>query len=146
MRGGRGAPRGGSRGGFRGGRGGGRGGGQSFGPPAEVHQIGKVDKIVEGKLICECTHKDVPILRRKVFYQNKNEMGNVEDVFGTVANYGFVVELSQDIKADGFKPGDLIYGDLYNLLPLDRFLQSENTTRPKNKALHQQGIYLCLNQ
>ena len=53
--------RGGSRGGFsRGGpRGGGfsrggRGGGprRDFGPPAEVIQIGMVDKIVEGKLIC----------------------------------------------------------------------------------------------
>jgi H/ACA ribonucleoprotein complex subunit 1 len=42
----------GSRGGFRGGRGG-RGGGQKrdFGPPAHVVEIGKVDKIVEGKLI-----------------------------------------------------------------------------------------------
>ena len=54
----------------RGGRGdrgrGGRGGGmrRDYGPPAEVVQIGLVDKVVEGKLICKCTHKDVPILRR----------------------------------------------------------------------------------
>lgn len=145
MRGGRGGDRGGFRGG-RGGRGGGfrggRGGGRDAGPPAEVVQIGKVDKVVEGKLICNCVHKDVPILRRKVFYQNKNELGNIEDVFGTTANFGFVVELSSDIKASSFKPGDLIYGDSYNMLSLDRFLASDAKPRSKDKALNQQGKLL----
>ena len=69
---GRGGPIGGGRGdrgrgrGGRGGDRGGRGGFQrrDFGPPAEVIKIGVIDKIVEGKLICKCTHKDVPILRR----------------------------------------------------------------------------------
>ena len=135
--------RGGGRGGDRGGRGGGRGGfggGRSFGPPTEVVQIGKIDKIVEGKLIVDCVHRDVPILRRKVFYQNKNEMGNVEDVYGTTMNYGFVVELSADIKAESFKAGDLIYGDPYNMLSLSRFTQDDRKPAFKAKgALGQQG-------
>ena len=71
----RGGPVGGDRGRGRGrgfgdrggrGRGGGFGARRDFGPPAEVVQVGIVDKIVEGKLICRCTHKDVPILRRYV--------------------------------------------------------------------------------
>ena len=146
----RGGPRGGGRGSFgRGGRGGGRGGGgaRSFGPPNEVIQIGLVDKIVEGKLICNWTHKDVPILRRRLYYQNKNEMGSVEDVFGTISAYGFVIELNDDIKADSFKPGDIIYGDPYNLLPLDRFIEDDSKFAKKSKPLHQQGEYgalICL--
>ena len=131
-----------SRGGNRGGRGrGGRGGGgqRSFGPPAEVIQVGIVDKIVEGKLICNCTHKDVPILRRKVYYKNKNEMGSIEDVFGTISEFGFVIELNTDLNAESFKPGDIIYGDAYNMLSLDRFLEGDKKTTKRPKPLHQQG-------
>ena len=66
---------GGGRGGFGGGRGGSRGG---FGggrsdynsQPSVFEQIGLVDKIVEGKIICKCTHADVPILRRDVSLEN----------------------------------------------------------------------------
>ena len=138
---GRGAPRGGRGGGF-----GGRGGAprRDFGPPAEVVQVGRVDKVVEGKLICECVHKDVPILRRKVFYQNKNEMGNVEDVFGTTSSWGFVVELSTNIKAESFKSGDLIYGDNYNMLSLSRFLESDRKPARKDRELNQQGTVILI--
>ena len=141
----RGAPRGrgfgGSRGGPRGGFRGGRGGGarRDAGPPAVVVQVGKVDKIVEGKLICECVHRDVPILRRKVYYQNKNELGNVEDVFGTTSNVGFVVELPESIKADSFKAGDLIYGDQFNMLTKDRFIEGDKKRAGRPKVPFQQG-------
>ncbi len=137
----RGAPRGRGFGGRGFGGRGGRGGAprRDFGPPAVVVQVGKVDKIVEGKLICDCVHKDVPILRRKVFYQNKNELGNVEDVFGTTANIGFVVELSANISADSFKSGDLIYGDQFNMLTLDRFTQGDRKREGRPKQLNQQG-------
>ena len=141
----RGAPRGAPRGGFRG-RGnarGGRGGGprRDAGPPQQVAQIGIVDKIVEGKLICQCVHKDVPILRRKVFYQNKNELGNIEDVFGTTSSYGFVVELSTNIEATSFKSGDLIYGDPFNMLSLDRFTQADTKRAGRPKVPFQQGKF-----
>ena len=143
-RGGFGDSRGGSRGGFGGSRGGfrgGRGGGQrrDAGPPSTVVQIGKVEKIVEGKIICECTHRDVPILRRKVYYQNKNELGNIEDVFGTTANVGFVIELPESIKADSFKEGDLIYGDQFNMLTKDRFLEGDKKKSFRPKYPNQQG-------
>lgn len=134
----RGGPRGGGRG-FRGGGRGGAGGGRSFGPPAEVTQVGIVDKVVEGKLICNCTHKDVPILRRKVYFQNKNEIGSIDDVFGTVSAYGFVVELNTDLKAESFKSGDIIYGDNYNMLPLNRFLEDDKKAPRRPKDINQQG-------
>ena len=91
-------------------------------------------------------HKDVPILRRKVYYHNKNEMGNIEDVYGTTLKYGFVVELGNDIKAESFKPGDLIYGTQFNMLSLDRFLAADKKPAPREKALNQQGrkLKICI--
>lgn len=77
---------------------------------------------------------------RKVFYQNKNELGNIEDVYGTVSNYGFVVELAQNISAESFKSGDIIYGDAYNMLPLDRFLEGDKKPKARDRALNQQGM------
>ena len=68
-------------------------------------------------------------------------MGSVEDVYGTISAYGFVVELNDDIKADSFKSGDIIYGDPFNMLPLDRFIESDKKGAKKSKPLHQQGEY-----
>ena len=69
-------------------------------------------------------------------------MGSVEDVYGTISAYGFVVELNDDIKADSFKSGDIIYGDPFNMLPLDRFIESDTKGAKKSKPLHQQGEYM----
>ena len=85
------------------------------------------------------------IVYRKVFYQNKNELGNIEDVYGTVSNYGFVVELSQNISAESFKSGDIIYGDAYNMLPLERFLEGDKKPKSRDKALNQQGNFHIFN-
>ena len=68
-------------------------------------------------------------------------MGSIEDVYGTIVAYGFVVELNTDLKAESFKAGDLIYGDAYNMIPLNRFKEDDNKKGRGPKSLHQQGNY-----
>lgn len=76
-----------------------------------------------------------------MYYKNKNELGNIEDVYGTISSYGFVVELSENISADSFKSGDIIFGDNYNMLSLDRFIETDAKKKGKDKMLNQQGTF-----
>ena len=53
--------------------------------------------MIEGKVIAKVCHNDVPILRREVYLKDRQEIGTIEDVFGTLEDRMFVVELNQNV-------------------------------------------------
>ena len=111
QRGGRGAPRGGDRGGgFRGGRGGGRGGrgGYDRGPPERVIPVATYDQTVEGLMICYVLEKQVPLLMRSIYMENKTLIGKVDDVFGPVTKPGIAIKPTEGVQGDSFKKGDKV--------------------------------------
>merc|ERR1711939_986961 len=93
---GRGGFRGGDRGrgsfGF-GGRGGGRGGfqQQSFGPPAQVFELGTFLHASEGEMVCESVNPKIPYFNAPIYLENKTSIGKVDEV---------VEEEHQEVVAD----------------------------------------------
>ncbi|XP_046654815.1 probable H/ACA ribonucleoprotein complex subunit 1 [Daphnia pulicaria] len=129
---GNGGGRGGSFGGGRGfggrGAGGGRGGSfggrgpQDFGPPEFVKELGYFTHPCQDDLICRCTLDDIPYFNAPIYLENKQQIGKVDEIFGSIKEYSVSVKLSEDVKAKSFTPNQKIYIDPAKLLPLGRFL------------------------
>ncbi|XP_063444113.1 H/ACA ribonucleoprotein complex subunit 1-like [Mytilus trossulus] len=115
-------------GGFRGGRGGGgRGGGggrfqQDYGPPEYVVEIGTMEHTCEDDLVCLNTNEKVPYFNAPVYLENKQQIGKVDEIFGSITESYFSVKLSDDMKAKSFAKLSKFFIDPAKLLPLQRFL------------------------
>ncbi|KAJ6017575.1 hypothetical protein N7451_000954 [Penicillium sp. IBT 35674x] len=115
-----------NRGGF--GSRGGRGGFQpSFGPPAQVLEMGTVMHACEGEMVCESINPKVPYFNAPIYLENKTPIGKVDEVLGPINQVYFTVKPQDGIVATSFKPGDKVFIGGDKLLPLEKFL-------PKPKA------------
>ncbi|KAJ5082831.1 hypothetical protein N7532_011874 [Penicillium argentinense] len=123
---GRGSATGANRGGFgnRGGRGGFQ---QSFGPPAQVLELGTVMHSCEGEMVCESVNPKIPYFNAPIYLENKTQIGKVDEVLGPINQVYFTVKPQEGIVATSFKTGDKVYIGGDKLLPLEKFL-------PKPKA------------
>ncbi|XP_003248969.1 H/ACA ribonucleoprotein complex subunit 1 [Acyrthosiphon pisum] len=130
FRGGRGdgGGRGGGGGNFRGGgggRGGGRGGFNRFaeqGPPEEVVPLGYFTHACQDDIICKAEMEDVPYFNAPIYFANKQQIGKIDEIFGTYSDYFVSIKLNSEIKSKSFKGADKLYIDPAKLLPLKKFL------------------------
>ncbi|XP_055917907.1 probable H/ACA ribonucleoprotein complex subunit 1 [Eupeodes corollae] len=118
---------GGGGGGFRGGRGGrgGGGGGRGnfdTGPPDYVTALGHFSYPCQDDLVCKVDIDDVPYFNAPIYLENKEQIGKVDEIFGTVRDYCISVKLSDNMKASSFKPLEKLFIDPQKLLPIKRFL------------------------
>ncbi|KAK1442640.1 nucleolar protein family a member 1 snornp protein gar1 like protein [Babesia gibsoni] len=121
---GRAGARGGRRGGSggRGGRGGGGGWSAPARPPAEVIEAGTIVHDCEEQLVVKSTLEDrVPYFNGRVFLENKQEIGKVDEILGPVNEYLFTVTLGEGFKAKSFKKASAVYIDPQQTLPVSRF-------------------------
>ncbi|XP_026193724.1 H/ACA ribonucleoprotein complex subunit 1 [Cyclospora cayetanensis] len=123
--------RGGFRGGFRGGRGGGRGGfrggrgggGYNQGPPESIVEAGEVLHEAESYLVVKgLLQQQVPYFNGRIFLENKQEIGKVDEILGPINQMYFSVKLNDGIKASSIKPTTKFFVDVNQTLPLSRFL------------------------
>ncbi|KAF5010346.1 hypothetical protein F66182_15463 [Fusarium sp. NRRL 66182] len=117
------------RGGFasganRGGRGGYQ---QSYGPPAEVLEMGSFMHACEGEMVCESINPKIPYFNAPIYLENKTPVGKVDEVLGPINQVYFTIKPQEGIVATSFKSGDKFYIGGDKLLPLEKFL-------PKPKA------------
>ncbi|KAH8252431.1 hypothetical protein KR038_011500 [Drosophila bunnanda] len=131
-----GRPRGGGSGrGFRGGGGGGGGGGGfnrggprggrgtfDNGPPDRVIPLGSFVYSCQNDLVCKVGIQDVPYFNAPIFLENKEQIGKIDEIFGTVRDYFVSVKLSDNVNANSFNPNQSLYIDPGKLLPIARFL------------------------
>uniref|UniRef100_A0A915DC81 H/ACA ribonucleoprotein complex subunit n=1 Tax=Ditylenchus dipsaci TaxID=166011 RepID=A0A915DC81_9BILA len=104
-------------GGFRGGRGGGNRGYDS-GPPEEVIEVGHFTHFCENDIVCNTTCGKIPYFNAPVFFDNKEQIGKIDEIFGGPKDNGFSVKLSEGIKSTSFKPDQKIFIDPAKLLQL----------------------------
>jgi rRNA processing protein Gar1 len=50
-----------------------------------VEELGEYTHTVEGMALFKGTNVKIPILKRRVFLEDKNEIGKVDDVFGQIS-------------------------------------------------------------
>ncbi|CDW53784.1 H:ACA ribonucleoprotein complex subunit 1 [Trichuris trichiura] len=120
--------RGGGRG-FRGSGGGGRGGYQDTGPPEHVTELGVFTHPCLEQIVCKCTTEKVPYFNAPVYFENKEQVGKVDEIFGGLKNHFVSVTLADGIKASSFTADDKVFIDPYKLLPLERFLPGATQSR-----------------
>ncbi|KAI9932791.1 H/ACA snoRNP pseudouridylase subunit [Aspergillus wentii] len=111
-----------NRGGSFGGRGG-RGGFQpSFGPPAQVLEMGSFMHACEGEMVCESINPKIPYFNAPIYLENKTPIGKIDEVLGPINQVYFTVKPQEGIVATSFKPGDKVFIGGDKLLPLEKFL------------------------
>ncbi|EYE91127.1 H/ACA ribonucleoprotein complex subunit GAR1/NAF1 [Aspergillus ruber CBS 135680] len=111
-----------NRGGSYGGRGG-RGGFQpSFGPPAQVLEMGSFMHASEGELVCESINPKIPYFNAPIYLENKTPIGKVDEILGPINQVYFTVKPQEGIVATSFKAGDKVFIGGDKLLPLEKFL------------------------
>lgn len=94
---------GGGGGGFRGGRGGFGGGGRfDAGPPERVIPLGIMDYPCQDDLVCKVQIDDVPYFNAPIFLENKEQIGKIDEIFGTLRDYSVTIKLSDNLKASSF--------------------------------------------
>ncbi|KAK9172559.1 H/ACA ribonucleoprotein complex subunit [Cryptosporidium meleagridis] len=132
----------GSRGNFRGGRGSSRGKGgapssgrASFsGPPSSLTELGEVLHSSEHELVCKSFLNDqVPYFNGRIFLENKEEIGKVDEILGPINTYFFSIKMSSGIKAESFDIGTKIFIDPQQLLPMSRFLPKPSGQKTTKK-------------
>lgn len=93
-------------GGGGGGRGGGGGGGfgRKFetGPPDRVIPLGIFDYPCQDDLVCKVQIDDVPYFNAPIFLENKEQIGKIDEIFGTLRDYSVTIKLSDNLKASSF--------------------------------------------
>ncbi|KAL6062514.1 H/ACA snoRNP pseudouridylase subunit [Balamuthia mandrillaris] len=146
-RGGRGGGfRGGNRGGsgFGGGRGrggGGRGGGGGFfETPDQVIELGQFSHACEGEMVYKMTPNDkVPKFNHPVYFEDKKQVGKVDEIFGPVNECYFTVKPDEGFVATSFKVGDKIYMGPMSLLRKEQFLEEEKKPAPRQNVKSRGG-------
>eukprot|EP00449_Zooxanthella_nutricula_P033390 CAMPEP_0198491604 /NCGR_PEP_ID=MMETSP1462-20131121/2894_1 /TAXON_ID=1333877 /ORGANISM="Brandtodinium nutriculum, Strain RCC3387" /LENGTH=155 /DNA_ID=CAMNT_0044220213 /DNA_START=63 /DNA_END=527 /DNA_ORIENTATION=- len=92
------------------------------GPPDEIEEVGEAVHPCEDELVCKCTNERVPHFNARIFLDNKEEIGKVDEIFGPINSFYFSMKPGEGIKADSFKKGKKVYIDTLKLLPMSRFL------------------------
>ncbi|KAJ5138507.1 uncharacterized protein N7515_003355 [Penicillium bovifimosum] len=133
---GRGNASGANRGGFGGGRGGRGGFQQSFGPPAQVLEMGSVMHSCEGEMVCESINPKIPYFNAPIYLENKTQIGKVDEILGPINQVYFTVKPQDGIVATSFKTGDKVYIGGDKLLPLEKYdsfliFSSPGAAKPK---------------
>ncbi|KAL1978744.1 hypothetical protein VTN31DRAFT_1603 [Thermomyces dupontii] len=132
----RGGGRGGTAGAGRGGRGGAQ---QSFGPPAQILEMGKFLHACEGEMVCESINPKIPYFNAPIYLENKTPIGKVDEVLGPINQVYFTVKPQEGIVASSFKAGDKFYIGNDKLLPLERFLPKPKPQQGVTKQKKQPG-------
>lgn len=133
----------GGRGNFRGGRGSSRGrggvasGGRlSFsGPPSSITEIGEVSHSSEHELVCKSLLNDqVPYFNGRIFLENKEEIGKVDEILGPISTYFFSIKMNSGVKAESFNVGTKVFIDPQQLLPMSRFFPKPSSPKSTKKT------------
>merc|ERR1719510_1399596 len=76
----------------------------------------------QGDIVLKVTQTDVPYFNAPIYLENKQQVGKIDEIFGTLRDYFVSVKLQDDVKAKSFNKGQEFYIDPAKLLPLQRFL------------------------
>merc|ERR1719273_2426412 len=73
-------------------------------------------------LVLKVTQSDVPYFNAPIYLENKQQVGKIDEIFGTLRDYFVSVNLSDTVKAKSFEKDQTLYIDPAKLLPLKMFL------------------------
>lgn len=92
------------------------------GPPERVTQLGNFIYSCQNDLVCKVGIQDVPYFNAPIYLENKEQIGKIDEIFGTVRDYSVSIKLSENVVANSFKQNQPLFIDPGKLLPIARFL------------------------
>ncbi|KAK5242628.1 H/ACA snoRNP pseudouridylase subunit, partial [Exophiala xenobiotica] len=95
---------------------------QSYGPPAQVFELGTFLHASEGEMVCESVNPKIPYFNAPIYLENKTSIGKVDEILGPINQVYFTIKPQEGIQATSFKAGDKFYIGGDKLLPLEKFL------------------------
>ncbi|KIX06826.1 uncharacterized protein Z518_04802 [Rhinocladiella mackenziei CBS 650.93] len=95
---------------------------QSFGPPAQVLEMGEFMHASEGEMVCQSLNPKIPFFNAPIYLENKSTIGKVDEILGPINQVYFTIKPQEGIQATSFKKGDKFYIGGDKLLPLEKFL------------------------
>ncbi|XP_071533941.1 H/ACA ribonucleoprotein complex subunit 1 isoform X4 [Panulirus ornatus] len=94
-----------------------------------VVEFGYFMHTAQEDLVCKVIHRDVPYFNAPIFLENKEQVGKVDEIFGTIHDKYVSVKLQENMKASSFQANSKVYIDSSKLLPLAIFLPGNKRTR-----------------
>lgn len=76
----------------------------------------------QNDLVCKVGIQDVPYFNAPIYLENKEQIGKIDEIFGTVRDYFVSVKLSENVYANSFNTNQSLFIDPGKLLPIARFL------------------------
>lgn len=92
-------------------------------PPEWIEEVGFAMHTAEDELVCKSVHANVPMFNQRIFLENKESIGKLDEIFGPINNIMFSIKMAEGMKASSFKKGSKFYIDSTKTLPLSRFLE-----------------------
>ncbi|EEB16508.1 conserved hypothetical protein [Pediculus humanus corporis] len=92
------------------------------GPPDRVIPLGFLTHTSQDDLVIKSEIEDVPFFNAPIYLSNREQIGKIDEIFGTIRNYYVSVRLSDEVKVNSFQVNDKVYIDPAKILPLSRFL------------------------
>jgi H/ACA ribonucleoprotein complex subunit 1 len=86
----------------------------------------------ENEMVFKSIHTKIPKFNSAVFFENKQQVGVLDEIFGPMNEVYFTVKPKEGIKASSFKAGDKIYIGPNQLLPVQMFIEEP---KPAGKGM-----------
>lgn len=64
--------------------------------------LGIFDYPCQDDLVCKVQIDDVPYFNAPIFLENKEQIGKIDEIFGTLRDYSVTIKLSDNLKASSF--------------------------------------------
>lgn len=64
--------------------------------------LGHFEYPCEGDLVCKVQIEDVPYFNAPIYLENKEQIGKIDEIFGTLRDYFVTIKLSDNMKASSF--------------------------------------------
>ncbi len=73
-----------------------------------MKELGYFTHPCQDDLVCRCTLDDIPYFNAPIYLENKQQIGKVDEIFGSIKEYSVSVKLSEDVKAKSFTPNQKV--------------------------------------
>lgn len=112
-------------------------------PVGDVIYSGYIYKECENDLVIKSQLENtVPYFNGRIFLENKEEIGKVDEILGKVTDYYFSVRLKEGILAKSFSKDTKLYIDSNQILPISRFISQpmNSVTAVKKKKKNNRDV------
>lgn len=78
--------------------------------------LGYFDYSCQDDLVCKVQIEDVPYFNAPIYLENKESIGKIDEIFGTLRDYYVSIKLGENMKASSFKHAQKVRGRRHSVV------------------------------